>query len=207
MVRLAARLACGAAMMAMATLGGDRQAMAGPATRTTMAGLTTRPAPRFRITYKLSDGSEKWDPAIRKQITDAMDAAVAFYNANGEFDKHLTANYSPGTPTADSNYDGWINFGHAISKRVALHEIAHTLGVGTYRRWSEFSKNGKWTGRFAIAQLHKLDGPNAVLHSDRMHFWPYGLNYDNESSPENDKRNVLMVIAMRRDMGIVNGKN
>lgn len=37
-------------------------------------------------------------------------------------------------------------------------------------------------------------------HADRMHFWPYGLNYDNESSPENDPRFVKMIAAFRKDM-------
>ena len=38
-----------------------------------------------------------------------------------------------------------------------------------------------------------------MLHADRMHFWPYGLNFDNESSKENDVRHVKMVAAMRKE--------
>ena len=36
-----------------------------------------------------------------------------------------------------------------------------------------------------------------------MHFWPYGLNYDNEDGTTNRVRHIKMVSAMRRDMGIV----
>jgi hypothetical protein len=161
---------------------------------------STRPA--HGLAYHLSNGSEKWDAAAKARIIKAMDEAVAIYNANGDFNRTVTANYSPGTPTADANFGGWINFGGQIGTRTALHEIAHTLGVGTYRNWQRFVKDGKWTGEYALAQLREFDGPDAVLHADRQHFWPYGLNYDREGGVKNFKRHVKMVIALRRDMGL-----
>lgn len=170
-------------------------------------GPASQPTTRqFRLTYRLADGWEKWPEDARRRIIQAMDAAVALYNELGEFDKSVTANYSPGTPTADGNYSGWINFGGQINKRVALHEISHTLGVGQHPRWRQLIADGKWTGQHALAQLREFDGPDAVLHADRMHFWPYGLNYDREYSEENARRHVRMVQALRRDMGIVNGE-
>ncbi len=154
------------------------------------------------LTYGLSDGSDKWPADRRKMIVKAMDQAVAFINRHGKFKKHVTAHNSPGTPTADANYDGWINWGGTINRRVALHEIAHTLGIGTHPEWHEHVEDGKWTGKHAVAQLKEFDGPDAVLHADRMHFWPYGLNFDNESSRTNDLRFLKMVEAFRKDMGI-----
>lgn len=154
------------------------------------------------LTYRLSDGWEKWPEDRRRAITEAMDAAVSFLNEHGKFKKAVIANNSPGTPTADANWDGWINWGGTINRRVALHEIAHTLGVGTHRRWRENIKDGKWTGEHALRQLREFDGPDAVLFADRMHFWPYGLNFDRESSPQSDLRFVKMVEALRKDMGI-----
>lgn len=157
--------------------------------------------PKGSITYKLSGGSEKWPEDRKKKITDAMDAGVEFYNKNSHFKKELTANNSPGTPTADSNIGGWINWGGSISRRVALHEIAHTLGIGTHEKWQENIKDGLWTGKYALEQLREFDGKDAVLHADRQHFWPYGLNQDSESSPTNDLRHIKMVEAIRKDMG------
>ncbi len=154
------------------------------------------------LNYRLSEGAEKWPEDRRRQIVEAMDAAVAFLNEHGRFEKTVTANNSPGTPTADANWDGWINWGGTISRRVALHEIGHTLGVGTHPRWRENIQDGKWTGAHALRQLREFDGSDAVLHADRQHFWPYGLNFDRESSPENDLRFVKMVAALRRDLGI-----
>lgn len=154
------------------------------------------------LTYGLSGGSENWPEDRRKRIVAAMDAAVVFFNEHAKFKKHVTANNSPGTPTADANYDGWINWGGSISRRVALHEISHTLGIGTHPEWHKHIKDGKWTGRHAVAQLKEFDGPDAVLHADRQHFWPYGLNFDNESNPQADLRFIKMVEAFRKDMGI-----
>lgn len=157
---------------------------------------------RGPLTYQLSGGSETWPEDRRKRIVAAMDAAVSFLNEHGDFKKQVTAHNSPGTPTADANFDGWINWGGAISRRVALHEIAHTLGIGTHPEWGANIKDGRWTGRHALKQLREFDGEDAVLHADRMHFWPYGLNFDNESSPEKDLRFVKMVAALRKDLGM-----
>ena len=168
------------------------------------ASEAARRAPFLKgpLVYRLSKGAEKWPEDRRRMIVEAMDAAVAFLNEHGKFKKTVTANNSPGTPTADANWDGWINWGGSINRRVALHEIAHTLGVGTHSRWRENIKDGKWTGKHALRQLREFDGAEAVLYADKMHFWPYGLNFDKESSPENDLRFVKMVAALRKDMEI-----
>ena len=85
---------------------------------------------------------------------------------------------------------------------VALHEISHTLGIGTHPQWGNFVEDGKWTGKHALAQLKEFDGEDAVLHADRQHFWPYGLNYDKGSNEENDQRFLKMVAAFQKDLGI-----
>jgi hypothetical protein len=154
------------------------------------------------LTYKLANGNESWPADIRAQIIYAMDGAVAEYNRYGTFNKSLTANYNPGVPTAQAGYSGWIDFGGSRNFRVALHEISHTLGVGTGPGFCGFVSGGVWTGANGIAQLRQFDGPTANLSSDCTHIWPYGLNFDNEGGTENFRRHVLMVAALRRDMGI-----
>lgn len=171
----------------------------------TRAG-TNGPQAAGRMSYRLAEGDASWPADKRARVVEAMDAAVAFYNSLGQFDKRVTASYNAGTPTADGNYNGNIRFGGQIGRRVALHELGHVLGIGTHPKWGSFIKEGKWTGQHALAQLRVFDGPNAVLHADRQHFWPYGLNFDRESSPELDRRHVLMVAAFRRDLGIANGE-
>lgn len=154
------------------------------------------------LSYRLTGNVDEWDADKRERIVKAMDAAVALYNQHGHFPKKLTVQYSPGTPTADGNYNGNIRFGGQIGYRTALHEIGHTLGIGTHPKWREFIKDGKWTGEHALAQLREFDGPDAVLHADRQHFWPYGLNFDREGGDVNSVRHVKMIAAFRRDLGI-----
>lgn len=195
---------CG--LLCLSSLGADE--LIGPATAPATAASTapaTQPATQpaaGKLRYKLADGNENWPPEIRARIVSAMDGAVALYNEVGKFDKQLTAAYSPGTPTADANFNGYIRFGGQIGKRTALHEIGHTLGVGTTRQWRQLLVDGKWTGEHANALLKEFDGPDAIVKGDRQHFWPYGLNFDKESSPENDVRHVKMVAAFRIDMGL-----
>ena len=172
-----------------------------PATRP-----TTRPTARqYQLRYELSGGHENWPADKKAAIVKAMDEAVAHYNAYGEFDKTVRVSYSPGTPTADANYNGHIRFGGQIGTRTAIHEIGHTLGIGTQGRWWRMFQNGVWQGPNATALIKGFDGPDAVVRGDRQHVWPYGLNFDNEDGTVQRIRSVLLTAALRKDMGIENG--
>ena len=154
------------------------------------------------LRYRLAAGSENWPAGKKAEIVAAMDEAVAFYNKAGVFDKQIVASYNEKVPTADGNFNGNIRFGKQIGSRTALHEIGHILGIGTIPKWKTMIVDGKWTGKNAIAQLRAFDGPNAVLHADRQHFWPYGFNYDRDDVPDARRRHVLMVEALRADLGL-----
>jgi hypothetical protein len=130
-----------------------------------------------------------------------MDEAAATYNRHGDFDTHITVRYDPYVSTAHANFDGELTFGGSRSSRVALHEIAHTLGVGTQPKWNEMLQNGTWTGNHANHKLEEFDGQDAKINGDKWHFWPYGLNYGSASSTER-RRHVELVQALRRDMGL-----
>jgi hypothetical protein len=131
-----------------------------------------------------------------------MDGAVALYNRHGTFRKHVYANYNPSVPTAQANFDGWMDFGGQIGYRTALHELSHTMGIGTASNYRNFIQNGTWTGANALQQLRQFDGSGAIPYTDGTHFWPYGLNYESEGGTESNRRHVLMVSAFRRDMGL-----
>lgn len=157
---------------------------------------------RNRMTYGLGGGFGS-DAARDQGIIAGMDAAVILQNTVGPvFDKNDTINNSPGTATADGSENGTINFGNSYNERVSLHEMSHTLGTGTHWNWSNLMVNGLWTGQFANAQLAQFDGAGSILHGDSAHYWPYGLNYDSEYSDVNAAREVWMVHALRKDMGI-----
>jgi len=153
-----------------------------------------------RITYTLHLNNV--DGYIANQITGSMSEAVNIYNSNGSFDKHINVYYSSGVPTAQANYDGVLTFGGSRNTRVALHEISHTLGVGTQSAYWNLMTGGRWQGPQTNQLLSTFDGSNSQLHGDSQHIWPYGLNYDSEDSSTNRVRHVKIVEAMRCDMNI-----
>lgn len=159
-----------------------------------------------RFTYTLQRATQPSDEEEKayKRITAIMDKAVLLYNQNTTtLHKHLYVKYSPGTPTADGSSNGTIRIGkHINSTATCMHEIAHTLGVGTSPQWRGLVTDGIFTGSHATTMLQELTGnPNAKLHADRMHFWPYGLNYDKEVKSDEDLvRHCKIVEAICRDL-------
>jgi hypothetical protein len=108
------------------------------------------------ITYTLARASSPTadQTDAYNRITAAMNLAVAEYNCYLSTSKALSVSYVTSVPTADGSYNGSIRFGTDrgyMNQATAQHEIAHTLGVGTYSRWSSFVANGRWTGGTAIA--------------------------------------------------------
>jgi len=155
---------------------------------------------RAQLTWSLAGGSEQWPAWAREAVTRSMDEAVATFNQHGFFEKHVTANYNPGVPTAQGNYDGWIDFGGSNNTRVAIHEISHTLGTAYF--WATGS--GPVSADTAAGRLVKLyDGQGAVLNTGGTHFWPYNLNFDNEDGRAPRERLCKLVAAFRFDAGIV----
>src|SRR5262245_42588411 len=125
-----------------------------------------------------------------------MQTVVDMHNAYGDFGNgSIYVYYNAGIPTAQASYGGSIGIGGTYPNvRVLLHESSHWLGTGTY--------SANWGGRNASALIQQFDGVSTVLNGDGAHYWPYGENYDNESSPINDARHVAMVYALRKDFGI-----
>jgi hypothetical protein len=134
-------------------------------------------------------------------ITRAMNAAVARYNNLSGLTKSITAHYNPGVPTADGNINGTIRFGSTayMTERTALHEIGHTIGVGTSGKWRSLGCGGTFKGARTTALVKQYNGQSAVITCDSQHFWPYGLNFENEFSQTNADRHVKIVDAMVRD--------
>jgi autotransporter-associated beta strand protein len=160
-------------------------------------------AANAELAWQLAGGNETWPAAKRSAIISAMNAAIPVYNANGYFTGTIYANYNASVPTAQASYGNWIDFGGSISTRVAIHELSHTQGVGTVYEWAPKISGGKWTGSYAINRVKLYNGSSAVVNADTMHFWPYGLNYDDEANATAYARHVRMVSAFRRDMNIV----
>jgi hypothetical protein len=142
--------------------------------------------------------------AAYDKITAALDTALSYYNCYTDITKSLRVSYEPSVATADGNVNGNIRFGSTDSMNhiTAMHEIAHTLGVGS----TEFNRlimGGVFTGPVATAKLREITGdPAAEVHGDTQHFWPYGLNFTSEVKSNQDLiDHCAMVVAIRTDMG------
>lgn len=151
-------------------------------------------------------GSMTWGlynqaPADRDgAIRDAMDWAINHINTIAGYSGFVPVGWNPGLPTAQASFARSIEFGGAIARGVALHELAHWLGTGSAWQWGTLLRDGRFTGSRAIARLRAYDGPEAVVNADNAHFWPYGVNYPDEYVEM--QRHVAMVSAMRADMGL-----
>jgi|GEM_PF-460485 len=158
------------------------------------------------VTYtliKASNPTEDQQDAYNR-IKSAMDKAVEFYNKYTTITKELTIHYEPSVSTADGNINGSIRFGSNRSYMnhiTAMHEIAHTVGVGTSGRWRSLIVNGVYTGENATAAIRNITGDNtAKIKGDSIHFWPYGLNYTSEVKSDQDLINHCIIVdAMKKD--------
>ena len=156
-----------------------------------------------KVTYTLwrSDNPSADEIDAYARITDAMDRALARYNKFGNMQRHLSVEYAPGVQTADANINGHIRFGSNrgyMQEGVALHEVAHTFGVGTEWFWQEKCVNEDWPA--ALPLVRYWDGPDQRVHcGSGHHFAPYGLNYPNEYNELAFDRHVRLVQAMKND--------
>lgn len=132
-----------------------------------------------------------------KRITAVMDSAVKLYNTYSNLSKFINVYYAPGVPTAEASSNGDLRFGENRSYMVvptAMHEMAHTLGVGTTSEYAATCVDGVFRDDKVQAKLREMDGPNAELHCDRQHIWPYGLNQASEAKSEKDLINHVILV-------------
>lgn len=98
----------------------------------------------YKFLWNGDDEHNEW-------LDNAMREATAYYNTWTAIKGFRpTANYSPGTETADCSYGGWINVGPwRCNTGTMVHEMMHGTGVGQHGRyWSQElhpgGDNGPW---------------------------------------------------------------
>jgi hypothetical protein len=153
----------------------------------------------WRLTKAANPTTDQADAYSR--IEAAMNKAVARYNRLApRASKSITVQYVPGVQTADGNFNGNIRFGSNrsyMNERTALHETAHTLGIGQTKAFDTRCAANNWPS--ATALLRSWDGSSAKINCGGGHIWPYGLNYDNEWSETNAERHCKLINAMLAD--------
>lgn len=132
-----------------------------------------------------------------KRITTVMDSAVKLYNTYSNLSKFINVYYAPGVPTAEASSNGDLRFGENRSYMVvptAMHEMGHTMGIGTTQEYWDVCKDGVFRNDKVQAKLREMDGPDAELHCDSQHIWPYGLNQASEAKSEQDLINHVILV-------------
>ena len=161
------------------------------------------PATVEYVLHKSDNPTEDELDAYRR-ITAVMDSAVYLYNKYTDLSKYINVYYAPGVPTAEASSNGDLRFGKERSYMfvgTAMHEMAHTMGMGTTSEYKAMMEGGVFKGERAQALLKEIDGPDAELHGDGQHFWPYGLNYASEVKSEQDLINHAKIVnAMYQDI-------
>lgn len=163
------------------------------------------PIPTGNVTYEIikAQNPNVDQQAAYTRIEEAMETAIFYYNKYTTITKHITVLYEPSVPTADGNINGTIRFGNEsyMNHVTAMHEIAHTVGVGTTSAWWSLIVEGVYIGKNATEELRAITRDNnAVLKGDSQHFWPYGLNYIHEAESESDLINHCKIVnAMKKD--------
>lgn len=153
---------------------------------------------------KVSNPTSDQSDAYAK-IEAAMRLAVARYTKLATRpSKSITVSYVPSVETADGNFNGNIRFGSNrsyMTERTALHEIAHTLGIGQTASFDTRCAANNWPS--ATKLLQSWDGSSAKINCGGGHIWPYGLNYETEMSETNANRHCQLIDAMLGD-GLAN---
>lgn len=152
-------------------------------------------------TLEKSANPSQDESSAYERIEAAMTAATARHQRlTPGISKTIRVYYSTGVPTAEANFNGDLRFGADAAyqtERTALHEIAHTLGVGQRQAFNDHCDNNDWPT--ATPLLQSWDGGSATISCGGGHFWPYGLNFETEWSDEAGDRHCLMVEAMLND--------
>ncbi len=166
---------------------------------TLVAGLCSLAFAEGSVSYTLhksaSPSADELDAYER--ITTVMDSAVKLYNTYSNLSKFINVYYAPGVPTAEASSNGDLRFGENRSYMVvptAMHEMAHTMGIGTTSEYAATCVDGVFRDDKVQAKLREMDGPSAELHCDRQHIWPYGLNQASEAKSEQDLINHVILV-------------
>ena len=157
--------------------------------------------PKGTVSHWYNNGGDK---ATNDRLNTAINTAIDYYwnNLTSIHDFGISVNYSPGTPTADCSYGGWMRVGENSSYQQAgtiMHEAFHGIGVGTHDIWwsSEMRSGGNrgdWLGDRVTEAVRFWDNSTtAVITGDDMHLWPYGCNGAHEDT-HNDNLYCMMGI-------------
>ncbi len=159
--------------------------------------------PKGTIGYWYNNGG---DEATNERLNYATERSMNYYwnSLSSIHGFGITVNYSPGTPTADCSYGGWMRVGESSSYQqigTIMHEALHGIGVGTHGMWwngemRSGGNRGVWLGDRVTEAVRFWDNSTtAVIDGDDMHLWPYGCNGAHEDTHSDNLYCMMGILA------------
>ena len=143
------------------------------------------------------------DDEHNEWLDNAMREATAYYNTWTAIKGfHPTANYSPGTETADCSYGGWINVGPwRCNTGTMVHEMMHGTGVGQHGRYwcQELHPDIWWLGERGNRVCHFFENydtsrGNYNCNGDGVH-----ICYEGNGNDMQQIRSCILAQALYED--------
>jgi hypothetical protein len=159
--------------------------------------------PKGKVSHYYDNGG---DEATNDRINYAINTSIDYYwnNLSSIHDFGISVHYSPGTPTADCSYGGWMRVGASSSYQqpgTIMHEAFHGIGVGTHGMWwsadmRSGGNRGDWLGDRVTEAVRFWDNSaTAVITGDDMHLWPYGCNGAHEDTHDDNLYCMMGILA------------
>ena len=196
-----------------------------------LACLVPQVSAKKGVTYvmeKKDDELTKEEREAYKKIKKVMDEAIGYYNKYTTYEKLIVISYRPTVEGAAALVNGnGIVFGpNCIKVSTALHEIAHTAGIGSEKfeklfkylpvplKGHEGEFYYEYTGKHGNEMVKKLKEEFSLYSQDYISFYdgtdvgfsPYGLPTCVRDNPKEiySKNELIahckMVEAIRKDM-------
>jgi len=146
------------------------------------------------------------DETVNDRINYAINLSMDYYwnNLTSIHGFGISVTYSPGTPTADCSYGGWMRVGANSSYQqpgTIMHEALHGIGVGTHGIWWSADmradgNRGVWLGDRVTEAVRFWDNsPTATITGDDTHLWPYGCNGAHEDNHSDNLYCMMGILA------------
>ena len=146
------------------------------------------------------------DETVNDRINYAINLSMDYYwnNLTSIHGFGISVTYSPGTPTADCSYGGWMRVGANSSYQqpgTIMHEAFHGIGVGTHGIWWSADmradgNRGVWLGDRVTEAVRFWDNsPTATITGDDTHLWPYGCNGAHEDNHSDNLYCMMGILA------------
>lgn len=140
--------------------------------------------PQGHVTWSYDYGGDaSQNDRIETALKDACGWWSNYTSINGF---NIDCHYSPGTPTADCGYGGYMRMGTNMGQRcgTCLHEMGHGIGTGTIDPWGGYSNspirqvmNGDWCGDRANNAIRFWENDDNISVTGAYDGAHWGIHY------------------------------